>query len=118
MEVQKHKGSEECFWTEFPQLLPARVPRICYSFPLLLLQSPSPKNTHEPGSLQYYTKAPLNSLENLNLYKTVCSAVASGEQRANCFAPKSMTRDTLGFRRNCNSFDFHTCLEFFIYSLY
>lgn len=68
-------------------------------------------HTHVPDSLQYYTKASLNSLESINLYKTVYSVVAPGEQRANYFAPKNMTRDTLGFRINCNSFDFHLCLE-------
>lgn len=118
MEMQKHRESEECFWTEFHDSFLHVYPASAIASSLPPAVS-FPSNTYEPHSLQHYTKVSLNSLGNLNLYKTVCSVVAPGEQRANCFAPESTTRDTLGLRINCHNFDFHTCLgrNFYLFSL-
>lgn len=111
------KGVRNVFGLSFHSLdTVSTAPSCVRTLHLLQLPPPPPavsfpNNTHTNLTVQYYIKAALNSLENLNLYKTVCSVVAPGEQRANFLAPKSMTRNTLGFRINCNSFDFHTCLE-------
>lgn len=101
------KGVRNVFGLSFHNSFLHVYPVCATASPSSSCSPPPQQHTHEPGSLQHYTKVSFNSLENLNLYKTVCSVVAPGEQRA----PKSMTRNTPGFRINCNSFDFHKSLE-------